>query len=124
MASLAGSWIALVAGLAGLRDDGVTLSFAPRLPEELSRLALKISLRRRRLAIVVRAATATYTLLEGEPIGIAHHGEAITASLDEPIVRPIPPAPTPASTAQPPGREPLRRRPRDQVEGGTGCAQS
>lgn len=59
IAALAGSWIALVAGLAGVRDRDRTLSFAPRLPEELSRLALKICLRRRRLAVDVRTATAT-----------------------------------------------------------------
>ena len=33
MAALAGSWIALVAGLAGMRDRDGTLSFAPRLPD-------------------------------------------------------------------------------------------
>ena len=48
MAALAGSWIALVAGLAGMRDRDGILSFAPRLPDELTRLAFKISLRHRR----------------------------------------------------------------------------
>ena len=112
MAALAGSWIALVAGLAGMRDRDGALSFAPRLPAELSRLAFKISLRRRRLAIDVRAATATYTLLDGEPIRIAHHGQSVTVSFGEPIVRSIPEAPaaSPIPT-QPPGREPVRRRP-------------
>ena len=112
MAALAGSWIALVAGLGGMRDRDGTLSFAPRLPEELSRLVFKVSLRRRRLAIDVRAATATYTLLDGEPMRIAHHGQPITASLGEPIVRSIPEAParSQAALAQPSGREPFRRR--------------
>jgi alpha,alpha-trehalose phosphorylase len=112
MAALAGTWIALVVGLAGMRDRDGTLSFAPRLPEELSRLAVTISLRRRRLAVDVRAATATYTLLDGEPMRIAHHGQPIIASLDDPIVRPIPAAPAEASTpTQPPGRAPGRPRP-------------
>jgi alpha,alpha-trehalose phosphorylase len=112
MAALAGSWIALIAGLAGMRDRDRTLSFAPRLPEELSRLAFKMSLRKRRLAVDVRAATATYTLLDGEPMNFVHHGQPITASLGDPIVCPITPAPatSPAPT-QPPGREPVRRRP-------------
>ncbi|MHB1536326.1 MAG: glycoside hydrolase family 65 protein [Acidimicrobiales bacterium] len=113
MAALAGSWIALVAGLGGMRDRDGTLAFAPRLPEQLSRLALKISLRRRRLAIDVRAATATYTRLDGEPMQIVHHGQTITASLGHPIERPIPPAPAGSPTpTQPPGREPIPRRPR------------
>ena len=112
LAALAGSWIALVAGLAGMRDRDGTLSFAPRLPEELSRLAFKISLRHRVLAVDVRAATATYTLLDGEPMRIMHHGQPVTASLSDPVVRPVPPAPAAFPVpAQPPGREPVQRVP-------------
>lgn len=112
MAALAGSWIALVSGLAGMRHTGETLSFAPRLPEELTRLAFKISLCQRRLEIDVTAASATYTLLEGEPIRITHHGEGLTASVGEPIELPIPKAaPASAAPTQPQGRHPVRRRP-------------
>ena len=112
MAALAGSWIALVAGLAGMRDRDGILSFAPRLPDELSRLAFKISLRDRVLAVDVRAATATYTLLDGEPMRIMHHGQPVTASLSDPVVRPVPAAPaaSPVPT-QPPGRELVQRVP-------------
>ena len=114
IASLAGSWIAIVAGLAGMRYRDGTLSFAPRLPEELSRLAFKISLRRRRLAVDVRPTTATYTLLDGEPMCITHHGQPVTASPGDAIVCPVPTAPAGSPTPkQPPGREPVRRRPRD-----------
>src|SRR6185312_9002019 len=84
VAALAGSWIALVAGLAGMRDRAGALSFAPRLPEELSRLAFTISFRKRRLAMDVRAGSATYNLLEGKSLTFAHHSEAITALLNEP----------------------------------------
>jgi len=110
MAALAGSWIAVVAGLAGMRYRDGTLSFTPRLPEKLSRLAFKISLRQRRLAVDVRSEAVTYTLLAGEPMGIAHHGQPITASLNDPIVCPIPPIPAALPTpTQPRGREPVRR---------------
>ncbi|MDQ6614649.1 MAG: family 65 glycosyl hydrolase [Actinomycetota bacterium] len=112
MAALAGTWTALVAGLAGMRYRNRALSFAPRLPEGLSRLAVKISLQQRRLAVDVTAATATYTLLHGEPLPIAHHGQPITVSLSDPIVRPIPPPATETPTpTQPSGREPVRPRP-------------
>ncbi len=118
MAALAGTWIALVAGLAGMRDQHGTLSFTPRLPQELSRLALKISLGQRRLALDVRAATATYTLLDGEPIRITHHGQPITATLNNPITRPIPPAlPESPTPTQPPGRKPVRSRPTEHNSG-------
>jgi len=39
MASLAGSWLALVTGPGGMRRRHGTLSFAPRLPERITRLA-------------------------------------------------------------------------------------
>lgn len=67
-------------------------------------------LRGRRLAVEVRATAVTYTLLEGEPMRIAHHGQPVTASLNDPVVRPIPAAPRFAELAQPPGREPNRWR--------------
>ena len=49
IAALAGSWIALIAGLAGMRDQNGALTFAPRLPDALTRLAFTITMRGRRL---------------------------------------------------------------------------
>ncbi|MDQ6615752.1 MAG: family 65 glycosyl hydrolase [Actinomycetota bacterium] len=107
IAALAGTWIALVAGLTGLRDQGGTLSFAPRLPDQLTRLAVKIFLRRRRIAVDVTPETATYTLLDGEPLPILHHGQPVTASRDHPIAVPIPAAAAePPEATQPPGAPP------------------
>ena len=50
LASLAGTWIALVMGFGGMRDYGDTLAFAPRLPDALTRLAFSIRHRGRCLA--------------------------------------------------------------------------
>ena len=94
-----------------MRDRGGTLTFAPRLPEGLTRLAFTIPLRQRRLAVHVAPQTATYTLLDGEPVPIAHHGQPITVALGDPTTCPIPPTPrATAAPTQPPGREPARRR--------------
>ena len=49
VASLAGTWVALVAGLAGMRDRGGNLSFSPCLPEGITRLAIALSVRHRRM---------------------------------------------------------------------------
>jgi alpha,alpha-trehalose phosphorylase len=111
MAALAGCWIALVAGMAGMRHRGVVPGFAPRLPQELTRLAFAITLRGRHLGVEVTATTATYTLFDGDPLDITHHGQPITVSPGTPGVAPIPAAPAPGPTpTQPPGREPARRR--------------
>jgi alpha,alpha-trehalose phosphorylase len=112
LASLAGSWTALVAGFGGLRRTGNTVTFAPRLPPHLTRLAFRILVRGRRLRVDIRPGTATYTLLDGDPLDIAHHGEPLKLSAGSPEDRPIPPAPSHPEVRQPPGRRPTPRGPR------------
>jgi alpha,alpha-trehalose phosphorylase len=107
IASLAGSWIALVEGLGGLRDSAAGLSFAPRLPEGLSRLAFGLCVRGRHLRVEITDTTATYTLLHGEAISITHHGRSLRVTPDQPGVGDVPPLSHRPPPPQPPGREPL-----------------
>ncbi|MGH4020610.1 MAG: glycoside hydrolase family 65 protein, partial [Pseudonocardiaceae bacterium] len=111
IASLAGAWIALVAGFGGMRDHDGALAFAPRLPPALSRIAFRMSYRGSRLAVEVARDKATYRLLEGTSLHLAHHGEAITVASGEPVTRTVPPAPQPPPVRQPAGRAPLHRSP-------------
>ena len=67
IASLAGACTAAIVGFGGLRDLGGKLSFVPRLPQALTRLALNLRARETtRLRIEVGQTQATYTLLLGE----------------------------------------------------------
>ncbi len=109
IASLAGTWIAAVAGLGGLRGHGVTLSFAPRLPEALARLSFRIMFRGRRLLVEVDHERASYSLRAGNPLEIVHHGERATIPVDEPLRLAIPKPPDRPPPTQPPGRAPLNR---------------
>src|SRR5919206_550041 len=93
LASLAGAWIAAVAGFGGMRDHGGSLSFAPPLPERLSPPVFRLCFRGRRIRVEVDHRQARYTLLQGAPLDVAHHGRAVTASAEEPVSLPIPPAP-------------------------------
>jgi alpha,alpha-trehalose phosphorylase len=111
IAALAGTWIAAVAGLGGLRDHDGELSFSPRLPHALARLAFRLIFRGRRLQVEVAHGHATYSLREGDWLEITHHGERATINPGEPLVLSIPPAPTLEPPTQPPGRAPQRRRP-------------
>jgi alpha,alpha-trehalose phosphorylase len=111
VASLAGTWIALVMGFGGMRDLGESLTFAPRLPDALTRLAFSIRHRGRCLHVEVTKAMARYSLTRGAgPMRITHHGEPLTVN-GEPIARPIAPAPERTPPVQPPGREPPHRSP-------------
>jgi alpha,alpha-trehalose phosphorylase len=108
-ASLAGAWIAAVAGFGGMRDHDGQLTFRPRLPPRLTRLSFGLSYRGRRLRVEVTQGRATYSLTAGDALDVAHHGDAITVARDEPVTREIPAlAPRPAP-AQPRGRTPVRR---------------
>ena len=52
---------------------------------------------------------AVYTLQDGPPIEIAHHGEALRLEFGRPVAREVPAAPMLEAPKQPPGREPARR---------------
>jgi alpha,alpha-trehalose phosphorylase len=111
IASLAGSWLALVCGFGGMRREDGKVTFVPRLPEGLARIAFNVLAKGRRLHVEVTRMNAKYTLKDGDPLTISHHGEELTISTDKPAERPIPRAVQRRSPNQPPGREPARRRP-------------
>jgi alpha,alpha-trehalose phosphorylase len=112
LAALAGGWSALVAGFGGFRAGNGTPAFAPRLPGAINRLVFRLWYRERGLQVTAVSGEATYELRAGDPLEVTHHGELLLLTRDEPVTRPIPPpTPRPRPT-QPPGRAPLRRRPR------------
>ncbi|HEY1916589.1 MAG TPA: glycosyl hydrolase family 65 protein [Streptosporangiaceae bacterium] len=110
MASLAGAWTALVAGFGGMRAEGGSLAFSPRLPAGITRLVFKLRYRGRRLGVSIGGRRARYELLEGEPITIAHHGEDVELA-DKPIERPIPKLTPGPAAQQPEGRAPAVHHP-------------
>jgi alpha,alpha-trehalose phosphorylase len=86
VASLAGTWIALVAGLGGMRESDGSLSFAPRLPEGITRLAFSVLFRGRRLRVETTLSATTYTLKDGESLELLHFGKATTVSMGHDVV--------------------------------------
>ncbi|MGP4089466.1 glycoside hydrolase family 65 protein [Streptomyces sp. KR55] len=106
MASLAGTWMALVAGFGGMRPRGDSLGFAPRLPEAISRLAFRLEVRSRRLRVEIEHSRVTYTLLDGAPLELWHFDEPVTISTDAPRSLRLERQPHRPPPVQPPGREP------------------
>ena len=110
LASLAGSWIAAVAGFGGMRNHGHVLSFRPRLPAALSRLRFRVGYRGSCLSVEITRSEARYELQAGEAVEVSHEDEPLTVAPGEPVTRgwSVPdPGPEPQ---QPPGRAPRRRR--------------
>jgi alpha,alpha-trehalose phosphorylase len=109
MASLAGAWIGVISGFAGMRDHGGKLTFAPRLPEQLDRIAFHMCFRGSSFEVEIRRDEASYRVTSGQPLEISHHGEAIMVG-DETATRPIPELRSVLAITQPPGRVPTCRR--------------
>jgi alpha,alpha-trehalose phosphorylase len=110
LASLAGTWLGAVAGFGGMRDHDGVLSFAPRLPQALSRLAFRLCFRGRRLLVEIAQGRATYSLMQGASLEIVHHGERVTVEEAQPLSRRIPAPPKHEPPSQPAGRAPARRQ--------------
>ena len=112
IASLAGVWTALVAGFGGLRHHDDRLSFAPQLPEGITRLSFTVRWRDLRLGVDIEPDRVTYGLRDGVDgaLALRHNGTDVTVTTRQPITmpnrkrRPMLPRPP-----QPPGREPRHR---------------
>jgi len=111
LASLAGVWIGLVEGLAGLRDHEETVRFDPRLPPGIDRLRVRLLRAGQRLSVEITPSLTTYRIEGDRELVVRHRDEELHLHPGVAEVRPTPvviaeePAPT-----QPPGREPLGRR--------------
>jgi len=82
----------------------------PAETNRLQRLAFRLLIRGRRLSIEATKTQATYTLLDGKPLELTHHGKPITVATGSPVTEEIPAAEAagPMPT-QPKGRAPARR---------------
>ncbi|PFG34540.1 glycoside hydrolase family 65 protein [Sanguibacter antarcticus] len=109
MASLAGGWLALVAGFGGFRDTGGTPSFDPALPQGLTRLRFSVRWQGLRLTVDVRHSAVTYAVVDGATASLVllHAGEEVTVTPDAPVTRELGiRVPLLQRPAQPPGRSP------------------
>ncbi len=116
VASMAGAWLTAVAGFGGMRDHEGELSFAPRLPPGLDRLAFKLKVRGTSLRVEIRQSGVTYTLLEGEELELHHEGERILVTADVPKHRELAELPVLEAPVQPAGRAPIPRAQHHRLE--------
>ncbi|WP_433283990.1 glycoside hydrolase family 65 protein [Pseudonocardia sp. CA-142604] len=110
IASMAGTWTAVVSGFGGMRLDNGGIAFAPQLPPALSRISFGLKWQGRQLRVEIRPGEAEYRLVSGPPMRLRHHGEPL-ALADAPQVRPIVPCEPVEPVEQPYGRAPNARHP-------------
>jgi alpha,alpha-trehalose phosphorylase len=86
IASIGGTWLALIYGFAGIRDHGGHISFEPRLPEEWSRLSFPLTIKGRKLRVEVDHSVTTYSLVDGEQLTIYHNGQEVALTTAVPTL--------------------------------------
>ena len=74
-AAMAGTWLSLVYGFAGMRDFAGSLSFQPNLPAEWNSLAFRVLWHGTPLEVELGAASTTYRLPRGGEVDFIHAGE-------------------------------------------------
>ena len=80
VAAMGGTWLALVSGMAGLRDDGASLRFDPRLPDSWSGLEFRLQWRGSSLAVALTSDKLGFSLVSGEPVTLSVRGEEYTVT--------------------------------------------
>jgi alpha,alpha-trehalose phosphorylase len=86
-AAMAGTWMGVAYGFAGMRVTNGELRFAPTLPAQWQHYQFKIQLRGALLQVRVAAGHAEYTLLRGDALGFTHQGRQVALSRSAPSAR-------------------------------------
>ena len=115
IASLAGGWLALVAGFGGMRDTSQQLRFRPQLPPGWRRLRFSVRPRGQELHVEITPGEVTYSLDGDREVEFVHcsgqRDSEVTLGPGRSVTkrwRPV--RPRTARPAQPPGREPQPAR--------------
>lgn len=77
MANMAGAWMCIVNGFAGMRTHDGILEFKPYLPDKWVKYSFKINYKNRLILITVDKKGADYQLLEGDDIEIINDGKKL-----------------------------------------------
>ncbi len=113
LASLAGSWSAIVEGFGGLREHEDRLTLAPRLPRGIDRLTFRLRYRGARLLVEADHEQTRVSLRDGSDaeVTLVLNGEPVTVTTGQSVTRPAatcdPLLPAPQ---QPAGHAPIRHR--------------
>jgi alpha,alpha-trehalose phosphorylase len=84
-AAMAGTWMGVAYGFAGMRVVDGALRFAPSVPRQWQHYTFKIHFQGALLEVHVEPGRAEYRLLQGEALAFSHRGEALELTLSAPV---------------------------------------
>lgn len=76
-AAMAGTWMSMVYGFAGMRFQGGTLKFTPNMPTKWTHYRFKIFAKNSLLEVFVNGERAEYRLLEGDELQFQHFSQSV-----------------------------------------------
>jgi alpha,alpha-trehalose phosphorylase len=86
-AAMAGTWLGVAYGFAGMRLDEAGLRFAPTLPDQWTGYRFKAQVRGALLEVAVDGAGADYRLLRGDRLTFAHAGTTVALDAQRTHIR-------------------------------------
>ncbi len=92
VAAMAGTWMSLAHGFAGMKRRGDRLAFEPSLPEHITALRMRVLMLGRLIGLTFSHLEARYELLTGEPIDVEHRGKVVRLEPGRPVamdLRPV-----------------------------------
>lgn len=87
IASIGGTWLALIYGFAGMRDQRGRISFTPQLPTQWDAMRFSLMIRGSHLQVGITHEETTYLLKGGSSIEFHHLDEEVRLTSDSPSVR-------------------------------------
>ena len=85
IASMGGTWMAVVYGLAGLGDWDGKIGFRPQRPRAFRRCSFRLTIRGQLLEVDIAKDAVTYSLKDGQGLTFHHDGEEISLTADAPV---------------------------------------
>jgi len=84
-AAMAGTWLGVAYGFAGMRLGSSGLRFAPSLPAKWQRYRFRVHVHGALLEVTVDGRGASYRLVAGDTLEFTHHGVALHLTQREPV---------------------------------------
>jgi len=86
IAAMGGTWLSIVYGIAGMRDDDGQICFNPKLLEKMKKVKFPITIRGQIMDVEIDQKQVTYALREGKKLVFKHKDQKITLKRSLPVI--------------------------------------